>query len=88
MFDPAEPVKVIVAAPGETLEAAETVSCCGALSDKEKLLGETLTPEGAEVVISALPEKPFLPVIETDADCVPPGAMTTVAGCVDTVKSG
>ncbi|MGA9304788.1 MAG: hypothetical protein WBW31_05210 [Candidatus Sulfotelmatobacter sp.] len=74
--------------PGETLDDADIVSCCGVPTDKEKLGGDTLTPDGGVVVICALPENPFSPFIEMIADCVPPGAITTVAGCVDKEKSG
>jgi len=63
-------------------------TCCGAPIDKEKLLGDTLRPDGTVTVTCTLPENPFIPLTETCAGCVSPCASTTVAGCADKEKSG
>jgi hypothetical protein len=84
---PEMPVNAIDELP-EALEVAETMSCSGAPGESEKLLGDTLTPNGGVDVICTAFENPFSPVTEICADCVPPGVITIVAGCKDKEKSG
>lgn len=43
-------MKESVAVPGERLAAAEIVTCAGVPTETEKLLGETVMPDGGVVV--------------------------------------
>jgi len=45
-------------------------------------------PDDGVTVTWTLLENPLVPLTEICADCVPAGAITTVAGCVDSEKSG
>ena len=74
------PVKEIVAVPGERFAAADTVTGTGVPGVTEKLLGETVIPDGGVAFTCTLPVSPFFPVAEIWIDCVPPGAITRVAG--------
>jgi len=78
--DPELAVNNTVVGPAEMLETADIVSCWAAPTVKEKLLGDTLTPDGGVALTCTLPEKPFMPLAESWADCVPLAAITRVAG--------
>jgi hypothetical protein len=62
--EPELPVNESVAVPGEELAAADIVNCSGVPVETEKLLGETVMPEGGVAVTCTLPENPFTPVTE------------------------
>lgn len=80
MSGPELPVNETVTVPGDALTAADIVSRCGAPMASEKLLGDTLMPEGGAAVTCTLPENPSTPLTEICADSDPPCAIARVAG--------
>ena len=88
VIDPELAVNDTVVEPAETFAAADIVSCWEVPTVREKLLGDTLMPDGVDALTCTLLESPFTSLTEICADWVPPAAITRVAGCADNEKSG